>query len=166
MKSIIYAVLLLLSVILQVSVVGHFSLFQSVPDLSIIVLGLAALGSNKSYTTLAGFFTGFLRDVLGYGIPGVGSLLFSISGFIAGSLFSKRVFHKKIELYFTFVVYILQYFFLAHFFINFMSVTFWSGIFKHLAPQILYTLIVLGLIILLLPHKIWKKSTINPFDSY
>ncbi|HPG40361.1 MAG TPA: rod shape-determining protein MreD [bacterium] len=166
MKAFIYSVLLLLSVILQVAVVDHLALFTIIPDLSIILLGLAALGTNRNYATLAGFLTGFLRDVLGYGIPGVGSLLFSVCGFIAGSLFSKRVFHKKLELLLVFAVYIFLYFFLAHFFINFMSTSFWSGMLKNILPRVLYTLIIMGIVILFAPEKIWKKSMTNTFDSY
>jgi len=166
MRIIIYSVLLLLSVILQVSVVDHLAILGSIPDLSIIILGLAALGTNRNYTTLAGFLTGFLRDVLGYGIPGTGSLLFSVCGFVAGSLFSKRVFHKRVELFLLFLVYIFLYFFLAHFFINFMQSSFWSGMLKNILPRVLYTLVITGIVILFAPEKIWKKSMTNAFDSY
>jgi len=164
MKIFIYSILLFFSVILQVSLVNFVAINGVSPDLSIIMVGFAALGLGRNNTTLLGFFTGFLRDSFGYSYIGMGSLLFSICGFIAGSLMNKRSFYKWYDLLSVFAVLIFIYFSLYHFLLNFLEDFFWLKIITNIFPQFLYTLFILIVLLLLLPKKIWKRKKDNLFD--
>ncbi len=164
MKILIYSILLFISVILQVSLVNYIAIGGVSPDLSIIMIGFAALGLGRNYTTLLGFFTGLLRDSLGYSMIGMGSLLFSICGFVAGSFLHKRSFYKWYELASAFAILIIVYFFLDYFLVNFTRDSFWIKIITNIIPQFLYTLFILIVVLFLLPKKFWIRKKDNIFD--
>jgi len=164
MKVLIYLILLFVSVILQVSLVNYMSIGDVSPDLSIIMIGFAALGLGRNYTTCLGFFTGLLRDSFGYSIIGMGSLLFSICGFIAGSVINKRSFYKWYELASAFAVLIFVYFFLDYFLVNFTRESFWTKFLTNIIPQSLYTLFIFVVALFILPKKLWIKQKEARFD--
>ena len=164
MKILIYAILLFISALLQVSLVNYISIGGVSPDLSIIMIGFAALGLGRNYTTLLGFFTGLLRDSFGYSMTGMGALVFAVCGFIAGSLIHKRFFHKWYELVSDFAILIIVYFFLDYFLGNFTRDSFWIKMVTTVFPPFLYTLVILGVVLFLLPKKIWIRKKDNLFN--
>ncbi|MBN2412311.1 rod shape-determining protein MreD [candidate division KSB1 bacterium] len=164
MKLLIYSILLFISVLLQVSLMNYIAIGGVSPDLSIIMIGFTALGLGRNYSTLLGFLTGFLRDSFGYSIIGMGSLIFSICGFAAGTFIQKRSFYKWYELATVFAILIFVYFFLDYFLVNFSAETFWKTIFANIIPQFLYTLFILIVMLFVLPKKIWIGKKDNIFD--
>ncbi|MGH3472142.1 MAG: rod shape-determining protein MreD [Nocardioidaceae bacterium] len=63
MRAVVVGVLVVLTVALQVSVFGHFSLDGVAPDLALLVVVAAGLVRGPSYGALVGFVAGLVLDL-------------------------------------------------------------------------------------------------------
>lgn len=82
----IVAVLIVVTVTLQVSIFGHFSISGVVPDLALLVVIAAALVRGPNYAALVGFFAGLVLDLAPPADHTAGrwALSFVIVGFLTG----------------------------------------------------------------------------------
>ena len=156
MKTVIYSVLLVIAILLQLTIAGWMGILNVTPDFTILAICFVALAFPRNMTTLFAFFTGLLRDAAGFSAPGVGALLFSLTGFVAGTLLYKRSFQKRYEVLLFFSMIIMLYFFLYHFLINATSGQFAVMLLTDLLPRFLYTVLILFLLLLVLPERSWN----------
>lgn len=82
----IVAVLIVVTVTLQVSIFEHFSISGVVPDLALLVVIAAALVRGPSYAAMVGFFAGLVLDLAPPADHTAGrwALSFVIVGFLTG----------------------------------------------------------------------------------
>lgn len=78
------AVLLLLAVVVQATIVGSFHVLQGTPDLVLVVLLITALLRGSIFGAITGFWAGFLLDTAYLGTLGVSSLLLTFAGYWIG----------------------------------------------------------------------------------
>src|SRR5919204_2043504 len=84
MDAVKAAVLLFLSVIVQVSILGGYMPLGGSPDVLLVVLLSVALLRGSIFGAIAGFGAGFLVDVANLGTLGFTSLLLTVAGFWIG----------------------------------------------------------------------------------
>jgi len=81
----------LLVVVLQITLVNLITLFNVKPDLVIIFVVARALRDGATGGVLWGFGLGLLLDALSGGLMGLGSLAYSLAGFISGRIGADRI---------------------------------------------------------------------------
>jgi len=74
----------LLVVILQITLANLIAIFNVKPDLVIIFVAVIALFEGSTAGVIWGFGLGLLLDAMGGGLMGLGSLGYSVAGFISG----------------------------------------------------------------------------------
>ncbi len=74
------------ALVLQVGVAPHLAISGVVPNLFLLVVITLAMLEGRSAGAAAGFAAGLLFDLLGTGPVGAAALVFSVTGYIAGSL--------------------------------------------------------------------------------
>lgn len=87
-RAAIVAVLIVVTVTLQVSIFSHFSISGVVPDLALLVVIAAALVRGPSYAALVGFFAGLVLDMAPPADHTAGrwALSFVIVGYLTGKV--------------------------------------------------------------------------------
>lgn len=70
--------------ILQTTIIPLFALFNSIPDLILILLVFYAISYGQIYGTVLGFVFGFLFDLITGSLLGSAMLSKTLAGFIAG----------------------------------------------------------------------------------
>lgn len=102
MKNIIFYLLLLVSFILQSTVLQFTAVFGVVINITLVMLVVMSLQTNEVYGGTLGLMIGMLNDLLYYQSFGINSLIFLIIGFSLGSL-SENVYKFDLltNLYFT-----------------------------------------------------------------
>ena len=105
----------LLIVVTQITVVNFISIFGVKPDLVIIFIVVRGLIAGPTAGVLWGFGLGFLLDAVSGGLTGMGSLAYSVGGFIAGQVGMGKMIgrvHYMFALAFaTLAVYIIFFYF-------------------------------------------------------
>lgn len=86
MKNIVFYFLLLLSFILQSTVLQFVTVFGVVVNITLVMLVVMSLQTNEIYGGSLGLMLGMMNDLLYYQSFGVNSLIFLIIGFSLGSL--------------------------------------------------------------------------------
>lgn len=76
----------LLLVVLQITLGNFISIFSVKPDFLVIFLVVRGLASGPTAGVIWGFGLGFLMDAVSGGLTGMGSLAYSVAGFIAGQV--------------------------------------------------------------------------------
>ncbi len=116
-------------VIFKKTILSFFSINEIVPDIVTIWLVYVALKEGQMSSTTAGFFSGFLLDLIGGDFIGVSALSKTICGFVAGYFFDE---FKRNEIFktfrFTFVIFLSSvvndiFFFVIYFYRTNVDVT-------------------------------------------
>ncbi len=85
-KSLPTAAALVIALLLQVAVAPHLSIGGVVPNVLLLVVITLALIEGRNAGAVAGFAAGLLFDLLGGSAIGAAALVFTITGYLAGSL--------------------------------------------------------------------------------
>lgn len=104
---ILHLIILVVCIILQLSFVEHLKIFGiSVDLIAVMIIGIAIFDDVVS-AMLYGFFAGFVVDMMTGNIIGISALMYSLNGFIAGSVI--RLWEmKKIVNYILIVFFITE----------------------------------------------------------
>ncbi len=76
---------IILSFIIQTSLLHFFAVFNTIPNLSLIVLVIFAMMSNGITGAIIGIFTGVLYDAMIYDVFGIYTLIYFIVGSVIGN---------------------------------------------------------------------------------
>ncbi len=94
MTTLSTVIVLLISYILETTLLSSISFFGASPKLVLVIIICYSMVSGKEKGVLAGVITGFFVDIFSNGAFGINILLFTYSSAIAGAL-SERVFGKN-----------------------------------------------------------------------
>jgi rod shape-determining protein MreD len=147
----------LLVVVLQITLVNLVALFNVKPDLVLIFVVARGLLDGATGGVLWGFGLGLLLDALSGGLMGLGSLAYSLAGFISG-----RIAADKIPGQLHFLVALALSAILAHgLFLYFgqpwKEMGLLSPLLKQYLPGVFYTLI-LGVIWMISPFALFHEG--------
>jgi rod shape-determining protein MreD len=81
----------LVLVAMQLTLGNLITIFSIKPDFLIIFLVVRGLASGPTAGVIWGFGMGFLLDAVSGGLTGMGSLAYSVAGFIAGQVGAKKM---------------------------------------------------------------------------
>ena len=84
MKYLLFIILLLFSVVVELTVSDLIAIGSITPHFSIIILAMVGFSQGRFRTTLVGFVVGLIQDLFGYGLIGLGALSKTILGFFFG----------------------------------------------------------------------------------
>jgi rod shape-determining protein MreD len=163
MRYLIYALVLLVALVLQTSLIDLVSIKGIRPDFLLIALTYLGLSEGRSKTTVFGFLAGILEDSLGAGLLGISALAKSVAGFIAGSVLGNRSIHHAYELALmagilgllnNMLVYLITFIGKPHF---------WQGLLRQTVPSALYTLVGALIVFSILP--IYTRTKTRQSDA-
>lgn len=80
------ALILVAAVVAQVAIAPHLAIAGVVPNILLLVVLTLALVGGRTQGVVVGFVAGLLADLLGTGVIGVAALVFTVIGYMAGSL--------------------------------------------------------------------------------
>lgn len=84
-KFSLMTVVIILSFIIQTSLLNHFAIFNTTANLSLTVLVVFAMMSNGIAGAFIGLFTGMLYDAMLYDVFGVYTLIYFLIGAVIGN---------------------------------------------------------------------------------
>ncbi|HCX63535.1 MAG TPA: rod shape-determining protein MreD [Clostridiales bacterium] len=99
-KFSLMASVIILSFIIQTSLLNHFAVFNTTPNLSLTVLVVFAMMSNGIAGAIIGLFTGMLYDAMIYDVFGVYTLIYFIIGAVIGN-YSEDMIRESYVVYTT-----------------------------------------------------------------
>lgn len=135
-----------------------FELFDFTPDIIIIYLILRSLNSGAIYhAVVTGFIGGVIFDLISGYPPGLSSITYSISGFVAVIFSRERENFTKSEIYLLSLILIS-----IHFIVRDLDLILTLSPYQSLllitTPQILYTSIVQAVVTLFLPFEKKRRT--------
>lgn len=152
-------ILIIVTYVLQTSVVSYFRIFQVQPDLMLIlVLSYAFFKGPRSGAT-TGFFGGLIEDLVSLRGFGINALSRTIVGYLSG-LLEKTVFVGNIYLFILVVVamtLVNQLVYMGLIFIVGYTVPFTLVLWRFALPSALYTGLVASFLYLIL-EKLWFRT--------
>ncbi len=94
MSTVIIAIILLISYVLETTLLSSINFFGASPSLILVVIICYSMMSGKEKGALLGLITGIIVDILSTGTFGINILLYTYSAAIAGAL-SNKIFGKN-----------------------------------------------------------------------
>ena len=150
-----YGFLFLLALLLQSTVIPAIQILTWRPDIVLIVLVMFAVNHGRIAGSTAGFFVGFISDLISWKILGIGALSKSISGYVA-AVFGEG-FRERNRLWYILFLTSFVHEIISQFFYTMGTEIVWSIlIMAQIFPEALYTVIVGKIIDLLLSD--WLQS--------
>lgn len=159
MPGLIHILLLVLSILLQLTVAPLFSIKDIAPDFILIVIVAVALQKGRTWGIIAGCLAGLLFDTFSADLVGLSSLTKTIAAFFAGFVGGERL-----ERRFLSIVGFLFLLFLAHDILYFTilsigaAASFWKIVWRFALPTTIYTLTFMTMINLVWPSALWGRS--------
>jgi rod shape-determining protein MreD len=155
MTRIHWSILLLVTVLLQRTFLGHLVAINDVaPDMLLVALAFYALRFGRIDGVIAGFLCGLLFDSLGTGIFGLSALTKSIAGFAFGSftlkILQKHIWNFPLLIAVTVLLHDVIYQYVARFV---EDVDLLTMIFRHTLPATVYTVLVGELVYLVVIRR-------------
>ena len=86
----LFTVLLIFCVLLQTTVFSYLSIFETRPDLALIVIVFMALYKGSNISQISGFLSGLVEDCLSLSPLGFHAFIRALTGFIIG-LFKDKI---------------------------------------------------------------------------
>jgi len=166
MRYIIDMVLIFAACVLQIGFADAISIKNIVPDFSLIALCAIAMRGGRRAGALFGFLTGLLMDSVSGGLFGAGPLVFTVTGFVAGSVLGYRSFLHIYELLSNCALVFLGYFLFAHVVQFAGHPSFWRGLATQGLPSFLYTLVMAGFMLLCFPRSVWRGRKVSSDDIF
>lgn len=163
MTIFILVLLMLVNFFLQSSFLPYFSIFDVVPNTSIILIICIALFKGKTYGSIFGLFIGLLQDIVFSPIIGINAFIYFFLGYllgiiennlVKGNLFIPIIFSTLGVIYYNFLYYVFTYFLSQ-------GIPFLSFARNALLIEIVYT-IVLSIPI----YMLFSKAFISPTMSF
>ena len=149
-----YAIVFVVALIFQATIVRHLEIGQLKPDLILTVLVMFAIQCGPNAGSTGGFAAGLVSDLMSGGLLGLGALSRSITGYAAAKL--SAFFQEKSQFIFTLLICgIIQeaiYLYISTLGRN----VFWWAVISSRMVNLLYTAIV-GVSIYFLLSR-WLKS--------
>ncbi len=155
MLALVYSLVCVCAVVLQLTFVPFFSVWQVSPNLVLIVVIIMTLHGGRVWGIAGGFAVGLVLDFFGTGFVGVSSLANTLAAFVAGFLwttqFQKRFLNIMAMLFTAILVHDLVYFFITR--IG-SDIGFFELVFSYVIPTSIYTLIFVTIVYLVFPKLI------------
>jgi len=85
-KRLFFALIILMTAILQITLVDSFKIFSVKPDLILLMAVIASFYFEFKETVTLSIFAGVLKDILGVGFFGINTLLFPLWSFLINKL--------------------------------------------------------------------------------
>jgi rod shape-determining protein MreD len=126
-------------VILQITLVNFISIFSVKPDLLLIFVVVRGLASGATAGVIWGFSMGFLLDAVSGGLTGMGSLAYSVAGFIAGQVGTGKLIGRAHYLYALGLSAAVVYVIFLYFGEPWKEQGLFIPLLQHTLPGILYT---------------------------
>jgi len=95
MKDLIKALIVIIILVIQLTILNLFTLQGLKPDLILILIIIFALLKGEGEGAVIGFFSGLLQDIFSVGLLGVNALIKTVAGFLCG-LLKERIFSEHI----------------------------------------------------------------------
>ncbi|SJZ92914.1 rod shape-determining protein MreD [Selenihalanaerobacter shriftii] len=95
MQYLVYFVLMLISLVLQITIFAFYPVWGVTPDLLLIIVISSALLNGYRKGAYIGFFTGLIQDVFSSGLFGSNIVIKLILGYACGFL-QKKIYPKSI----------------------------------------------------------------------
>jgi len=156
MTRLIHLLIGLLVIILQITLVNLIAFFDVKPDLVIIFLVARALLDGPTGGVLWGFGMGILLDAMSGGLMGLGSLAYSLAGFISGQIGANKIVSQVHFLIALFLTTLLAHGLFLYFGQPWQEIGLIDPVLKQYLPGVCYTL-VLGIIWMMSPFASFQE---------
>lgn len=153
-----YIIIVILTFLVQFTIVPLFSIRDITPDLILILVISMAFRLGQFWAVLFGCFAGLFWDLFGTEFVGLSSLSKTIVAFIAGFLGRERVERRSsvliVLLFFTILIHDAVYYSILS--IG-TAVSLWKILLQVVFPKTFYTLIIAIMLHLVWPQGLWGK---------
>ncbi len=95
MRVIVIIITIIMNFVLQSTLLHHISIFNVIPNTSLIIVVCFALLRGRKTGSIIGVFTGLLHDIIFCDVLGIYTLIYFIIGYIVG-IFDKKVFEGSV----------------------------------------------------------------------
>jgi rod shape-determining protein MreD len=146
----------LLVVILQITLVNLIAFFNVKPDLIMIFLAARALLKGPTAGVMWGFGMGLLLDALSGGLMGLGSLVYSLSGFICGQIGANKISGRLHYLLALLLATLVAHALLLYFTEPWREIGLLAPLIQQYLPGVGYTMIL---------GAVWMFSPFTPFHE-
>lgn len=163
MTIIILILLVLLNFFLQSSFLPYISVFDVVPNTSIIIIICISLFKGRFYGAIFGLFIGLLQDMIFSPIIGINAFIYFFLGYFLGTI-ENRLIRENIFIPIIFsVLGVIYYNFSYYVFTYFLSQ---EIPFLYFAKKVLLTEIIYTTILSVPVYKIFSKVFASPTISF
>ncbi|SNS35230.1 rod shape-determining protein MreD [Anaerovirgula multivorans] len=159
MKTLIIGIIIIVNFILQSTVLKYTSIYNIIPNTSLILVVCFAINSDKKKGALIGFIIGILQDIIFGKILGLNALIYMLMGYLI-TLANKNIFKENYIIPFLFTVLgTVSYYIFGTFFIYFLGFNMdFFNIFKNmLIMEVLYNAII-SIFVYKYVYKIYKPT--------
>lgn len=166
LRNIIFAILIIISYLIETTFGNVISLAGIIPNLVLIVVCMFALLRGKKAGLILGFFAGLLIDIF-YGyfdVIGINALLYMYIGFING-IFNDIIYIKNyhipvIAVGLSDLSYSLCYYFVTYMLRNKLNFGYYFG--HIIVPEMVYTIFCT---VIIFKFILWINSKIDDFEK-
>ncbi|MFH1862473.1 MAG: rod shape-determining protein MreD [bacterium] len=144
-------------IVLQITLVPFISIYDVRPDIVLPFIVIRSFHQGSVAGVMWGFCLGFLLDALGSGLPGLGSLVYSIIGFLCGHIGTQTSYTRMNLTIALTLCAILEFFILLYFYEPWDKIGWLNSILFRTLPGIAYTCLV-GLLWTLLPFEPFENK--------
>lgn len=159
MKTLIIGIIIIVNFILQSTVLQSISIYNIIPNTSLILVICFAINSDKKKGALIGLIIGILQDIIFGKLVGLNALVYMVIGYLI-TLTNKNIFKENYIIPFLFTAIGTAFYYLfGTFFIYFLGYDMdFFNIFKNmLIIEVIYNSII-SLFIYKYVYKIYKPT--------